>query len=43
MIERETEIHHVTYCDCVIFDYHRSLHYCIHTKNTSVRLVDNWH
>src|SRR5438270_9988565 len=43
MIERETQVHHVAYGDCIIFDDHRPFDNCIHAKNASVRLIDNWH
>jgi flagellar biosynthesis GTPase FlhF len=43
MVERETEIHHVTYGDRIILDYNRPFDNCIHTKNPGVRLIDNRH
>src|SRR5512135_1873214 len=41
MVERETQVHHMADRNSIILGYNRPLHYCIHTQNARVRLVNN--
>src|SRR5207248_11595424 len=43
MVEREAQVHHVTYGDGIVLDDDRAFDDCIHAQYASMWLVDNRH